>query len=205
MTYDMEHVFICLFFTCVSSLMRSVLRFLAYFLIGFSYGWVFSSLYILNVVVQLLSCFQLFVSSWTAACQASLSITSSRACSNSCLSNQWCHPTISSSVAPFSSCPHSFTASGSSPVSQLFTSGGESNGPSASASLLPMNIHSWFPLGWNGWISLQSKRLSRVFSNITVQKHWSFSAQPSLWSNSHIRTWLLEKPLLWLDEPLLAK
>ena len=112
-------------------------------------------------------------------------------CSNLCLLNRWCHPTISSSVTPFS-CPQSFPASGFFPVSQLFASGGQSIG--ASASVLPMNIQGWFPLGWTGWISLQSKGLSRVFSNTTVQNHQFFSTQLSSWSNSHIHTWLLEKP-----------
>ena len=98
----------------------------------------------------------------------------------SCLSCQWCHPTISSSVISFSSCPQSFPASGSYPVSQFFISGGQSSGVSASASALPVNIQHWFPLGLTGWISLQSKGLSRVFSNTTVQKHQFFGAQPSL-------------------------
>ena len=93
------------------------------------------------------------------------------ACSNSCPSSQWCHRTISSSVIPFSSRLQSFPASGSFPISQFFTSGGQTIGPSASASVLPMNIQDWSPLGWTGWISLQSKGLSRVFSNTTVQKH----------------------------------
>ena len=93
------------------------------------------------------------------------------ACSNSCPLNQWCHPAISSSVVPFSSCPQSFRASGSFPISHFFTSDGQSIGASASASVLPMNIQDWFPLGWTGWISLQSKGLSRVFANTTVQKH----------------------------------
>ena len=115
------------------------------------------------------------------------------ACSNSCPSSWWCHATTSSSVVPFS-CLQSFLASGSFPVSQFFTSGGQSIGPSASASVLPMNIQDWFPLGWTGWISLHSKGLSTVFSNTTVQKHQFFSTQPPLWSNSHIRTWLLGKP-----------
>ena len=114
------------------------------------------------------------------------------ACSNSCPSGQWCHPTTSSSVIPFFSSPHSFPASGSFPKSQFFTSGGQSIGASASASVLPMNIQGWFPLGWTGWISLQSKGLSRVFSNTTVQKHQFFGAHLSLYS--HIHTWLLEKP-----------
>ena len=94
--------------------------------------------------------------------------------SNSCPSSRWCHPTISSSVVPFSSCPLSFPASWSFPVSQFFASGGQSIAVSASASILPMNIQDWFPLGWTGWISLQSKGLSRVFSNTTVQKHQFF-------------------------------
>ena len=101
---------------------------------------------------------------------------------NSCPSNRWCHPTISSSVVPFSSHLQSFPASGSFPVSQFFTSGSRSIGVSASASVLPMNIQDWFPLGWTGWISLQSKELSRVFLNTTVQNHQFFSAQLSLWS-----------------------
>ena len=116
------------------------------------------------------------------------------ACSNSCPLSQWRHPTISSSVVPFSSCPQSFPASESFPMSQLFTSDDQSIGVSASASVLPMNIWDWFPLGWTDWISLQSKGLSRVFSNTTVQKHEFFSAQLSSQSNSHIHTWLLEKP-----------
>ena len=128
-----------------------------------------------------------------------------RAYSDSCPSRQWCHPAISSSVVHFSSCLQSFPASESSPISQFFVSGGQSSGVSASASVLPMNIQDWFPLGLIGLISLQSKWLSGVFSNTTVQKHQFFSIQPSLWSNSHIHTWLLEKPYLWLDGPLLAK
>ena len=127
------------------------------------------------------------------------------ACSKSCPSSWWCHPTISSSVFPFSSRLQSLPASGSFPVSQFFTSGGQSIGVSASASVLPMNIQDWFPLGWTGWISVQSKGLSRVFSNTTVQKHQFFGTQFSLRSNSHIYTWLLEKPQLWLDGPVLAK
>ena len=103
-----------------------------------------------------------------------------RAYSDSCLSSQWCHPTISSSVIPFSSLLQSFPTSGSFPVSQFFTSGGHSTGFSASASVLPMNIQDWFPLEWTGWISLQSRGLSRVFSNTTVQKHQFFGAQLSL-------------------------
>ena len=105
-----------------------------------------------------------------------------RACSNSCPLSQWCHPTISSFVIPFS-CLQSFLASGSFQMSQFFASDGQSFGVSASTSVLPMNIQDWFPLGWTGWISLQSKGLSRVFSNTTVQKHQYFSIQPSLWPN----------------------
>ena len=111
---------------------------------------------------------------------------------NPCPSRRWCHPTISSSVSPFSSCPQSFPALGSFPVSQLFTWGGQSTGVSASASVLPMNTQDWSPLGWTGLISLQSKGLSRVFSNTTVQKHQFFSAQLSSLSNSHIHTWPVE-------------
>ena len=117
-----------------------------------------------------------------------------RVYSNSCPSNWWCHPTISSSVVPFSSHLQSFPASGSFLMSQFFTSGGQSIGVSASTSVLPMNIQDWFPLEWTGWISLQSKGLSRVVSNITLQKHQFSGAQLSLLSNSHIHTWLLEKP-----------
>ena len=106
----------------------------------------------------------------------------------------WCHLTISSSVIPFSSHPQSFPASGSFPMSQLFTSGGQNIGVSASTSVLPMNTQDWSLLGWTGWISLQSKELSRVFSNTTVQKHQFFGAQLSSQSNSHIHTWPLEKP-----------
>ena len=119
-----------------------------------------------------------------------------RAHSNSCPLSWWCHPNISSFVISFSSCLLSF------PVSQLFASGGQSIGASASASVFPMNIQGWFPLGLAGMTSLQSKELSRVFSSSTVWKHQFFSTQPS---NSHIHTWLLEKPWLWLDGPLMAK
>ena len=126
-----------------------------------------------------------------------------RACSNSYPSTWWCHPTISSSVIPFSSYLQSCPLSGFFPINQFFTAGGQSIRDSAS--VLPMNIPDWFPLGWTGWMSLQSQGLLRVFSNTTVQKHQFFGAQPSSWSNSHIHTWLLEKSQLWLDGPLLAK
>ena len=112
----------------------------------------------------------------------------------SCALSWWWHQAISSSVVPFSSCPQSLPASGSFPMSQLFTWGGQSIRVSASASVLPMNTQEWSPLGWTGWISLQSKGLSRVFSNTTVQKHQFFSAQLSSQFNSHIHTWPLEKP-----------
>ena len=117
-----------------------------------------------------------------------------RVYSNSCPSSRWCHPAISSSVVPLSSCPQFLPASGSFPMSQLFTWGGQSTGVSASSSVLPMNTQDWSPLGWTGWISLQSKGLSRVFSNTTVQKHQFFGTQLSLQSNFHIHTWPLEKP-----------
>jgi len=108
--------------------------------------------------------------------------------------SQWCHPAISSSVVPFSSCPQSLPASESFPVSQLFAWGGQSTGVSALASLLPKKSQGWSPSEWTGWISLQSKGLSRVFSDTTVQKHQFFGAQLSSQSNSHIHTWPLEKP-----------
>ena len=111
---------------------------------------------------------------------------------NSCPLSQWCYLTISFSVTPFSSCPQSFPASASFPVSRLFASGGQSI--AASASALPMNIQGGSPLGLTGLIFLRSKGPSRVFSSTTIQKHQFFGAQPSLWSNSHIHTWLLEKP-----------
>ena len=112
---------------------------------------------------------------------------------NSCPSSRWCHPAISSSVVPFSSCLQSLPASGSFPMSQLFAWGGQSIGVSASASVFPMNTQDWSPLGWTGWTSLQSNGLSRVFSNTTVQKHQFFGTQLSSQSNFHIHTWPLEK------------
>ena len=114
--------------------------------------------------------------------------------SDSRLSSQWCHPAISSSVIPFSSYPQSLLASESFPMSQLFTWGGQSTAVSASAPVPPKKSQCWFPSEWTGWISLQSKGLSRVFSNTTVQKHQFFGAQLSSQSNSHINTWPLEKP-----------
>ena len=125
--------------------------------------------------------------------------------SHSCPSSQWCHPAVSSSVIPFSSCPQSLPASESFPISQLFAWGGQSTRVSALASFLPKKSQRWSPSEWTGWISLQSKGLSRVFSNTTVQKHRFFCAQLSLYSNSHIHTRTLEKPQPWLDGPLLTK
>ena len=144
--------------------------------------------------VQSLSHVWLFATPWIAAHQASLSITNSR----SSLKLMSIKSVMPSShlifVVPFSSCPQSLPASGSFPVSQLFAWGGQSIGVSASTSVLPMNTQDWSPLGGTGWISLQSKGLSRIFSNTTVQKHQLFSTQLSSRSNSHIHTWPLEKP-----------
>ena len=114
--------------------------------------------------------------------------------SNSCPLSRWCHPAISSSVVPFSSCPQSLPASKFFPMSQLFAWSGQSTGVSTLASVLPNNTQGCSPLQWTGWISLQSKGLSRVFSNTTVQKHQFFGAKLSSQSNSHIHTWPLEKP-----------
>ena len=144
--------------------------------------------------VQSLSRVWLFATPWIAARQASLSITNSRSSLKSCPSSQWCHPAISSSVVPFSSCPQSLPASESFPVSQLFAWGGQTTGVSALASFPPKKSQGWSPSEWTGWISLQSKGLSRVFSNTIVQKHQFFGAQLSSPSNSHIPTWPQEKP-----------
>ena len=140
--------------------------------------------------VQSLSHVWLFASLWTAASQLPSPSPTPRACSNAHPMSQWCHPTISSSVIPFSSCLQSFPALGYFLMSQFFASGGQSIGDSASASVLPMNIQGWFPLGLTGLISLQSKGLSRVFSSTTVQKHQLFGAQLSLWSKPHIHTYV---------------
>ena len=147
------------------------------------------------LTLQSLRRVRLFVTSWTAARQASLSPPTPRVYSNSCPLSRWCHPTISSSVIPFASWLQSFPVSESFLMSQVFESGGQSTGVSGSASVLSKNIQDRFPLGLTGLISsLQSKGLSRLFSNTTIQKHQFFSTQLSLWSNSHIHTWLLEKP-----------
>ena len=151
--------------------------------------WNYFFLYLCIIVVQSLSHVWLFANPWTAACQSSLSFTVSEFAQTHV---HWVCDAIQPSQPPFS-CPQSFLVLGSFPMSHLFTSGGQSMGASASASVLPMNIQDWFPLVWTGWISLQSKGLSRVFSSTTVQKYQFFSTQPSLWSNSHIQTWLWEK------------
>ena len=144
--------------------------------------------------VQSLSRVWLSATPWITAHQASLSITISWVHSNSRPLSPWCHPAISSSVVPFSFCPKSLPASESFPMSQLFTWGGQSTGVSGLASFLPKNTQDWCPLEWTGWISLQSKGLSRVFSNTTVQKHQFFGTELSSQSNSHIHTWPQEKP-----------
>ena len=153
-----------------------------------------SDLTFLSQSVQLLSHVQLFATPWITAHQAFLSITNSR----SLLKLMSIELVIPSShlilCHPLSSCPQSPSALGSSPMSQLFSWSGQSIGVSASASVLPMNTQDWSPLGWTGWISLQSTGFSRVFSNTTVQKHQFFSAQLSSESNSHSHTWPLEKP-----------
>ena len=165
-----------------------ILLLLSYLLRGWK--WLFQCylwevwLYIQFSSVQLLSHVQLFANPWIAApCPSPTPGVHSDS-----RPSQWCHPAISSSVVPFSSHPQSFS------VSQLFASGGHSTGVSALASFLPKKSQDWFPLGWTDWISLQSKGLSRVFSNITVQTHQFFGAQPSSQSNSHIHTWPQEKP-----------
>ena len=152
-------------------------------------GYSFGSL----VVVQSLTCVWLFAIPWTAACQASLSFTVCWSLLKlMSISRWWCHPTISSSVAPFSSCPLSFPASVSFPVRQLFTSGGHCILALASASVLPMNIQGWYPLRLTGLIPLKYKELSRVFSSTTTWKYQFVGAQFSLWSSSNICTWLLK-------------
>ena len=135
--------------------------------------------------VQSLSLVWLFATLWITAQQASLSIMNFWSLPKLMSKSQWRRPTISSSVIPFSSCLQSLPASGSFQMSQFFAAGGQSIGVSASASVLPINIQHWFPLGWTCWISLQFKGLSRVFSNTTVQKHQFFNAQLSLWSNCY--------------------
>ena len=146
------------------------------------------------MTVQSLSCVQLLRPHGLQHTRFPCPSPAPRAYSSSCPLSRWCHPTISFSVIPFSSRLQSFPALGSFSVNQSFSSGGQSIGVSASASVLPMNTQHWFPSGLVGSISLPCKGLSRVFTNTAVQKHQFFSAQLSLWSNSHIHTWLLEKP-----------
>ena len=145
--------------------------------------------YSLNIGFSIINCNMIsvqfsrvwfFATPWTAAHQASLCITNSHSLPNSCLLSRWCHPTISSSVVPFSSHFQSFPAPGSFQMSQFFSSHSLSIGVSASTSVLPMNTQDWSPLGWTGWISLLSKGPSRVFTNTTVQKHQFFGAQLSI-------------------------
>ena len=147
-----------------------------------------------GAVVQPLRHVQLFATPWTSAYQATLSFTISWNLLNSCPLSRWCYLTISSSAAPFS-CLQSFPASGSFPMSGVFTSGDQNIGASAWASVLTMNIQSWFPFGLTGLTSLLSKGLSRVFFSTTIWNH-QFGTQPSLWFSSHIHTWLL----LWLHD-----
>ena len=154
--------------------------------------------------VQSLSRVWLFVTPWTAARHASLSFTNSWSLLR-LISIGSVMPSISSSVVPFSSCLQSFPASGSFQMSQFFASGGQRIAVSVSASVLPVNIQDWFPLGWTGWVSLLSKGLSRIFSNTTVQKDQFFGVQPSLWSNSHIHTWLLEKAIALTRQTFVGK
>ena len=148
--------------------------------------------------IQFTSCFSVVSDSWRphGLQHTRLPYVSPtpRAYSNPWPSHWWCHPTNSSSVAPISSCLQSFPTTGYFPMSQFFTSRGQSTGASVSASVLPMIIQDWFPLGLTDLISSQSKGISWVFSNTTVWKHEIFSVQLTLWSNSHIHTWLLEKP-----------
>ena len=143
---------------------------------------------------QLLSRVRVFATPWIAALQASLSITNSQSSLRLTSIESVMHPAISSFVIPFSSCPQSLAASESFPMSQLFAWGGQSTEVSALTSFLPKKSQGWSPSEWTGWISLQSKGLSRVFSNTTVQKHQFLGTQPSSQSNSHNHTWPQEKP-----------
>ena len=164
-----------------------------YINIHIQYIYIYTHTYI-YVSDQSFSRVRLFATPWIAACQASLSITTPGVHSDSHPLSQWCHPAISSSAVPFSSCPQSLPASESFPMSQLLAWDGQSTGVSSLASFLPKNTQGWSPSEWTGWISVHFKGLSRVFSNITVQKHQFFGAQPSSQSNSHIHTWPQEKP-----------
>ena len=155
--------------------------------------------------VQLLSRVRLFATPWIAAHRASLSITISQSSPRLTSIKSVMPSSHLILVVPFSSCPQSLPASESFPMSQLFARGGQSTGVSALASVLPKNTQGWSPLGWTNWKFLQSKGLARVFSNTTAQKYQFFGTQLSSQSNSHTHTWPLEKPLPWLDRPLLAK
>ena len=163
-----------------------------------TFSYIYDKTVTLNSVqsVQWLSC--VFATPWIAAHQAPCLSSTSRVHSYSHPSSRWCHPAILSSVFPFSSCPQSLPASFdwelTFPISQLFTWGGQSTGVSALAAFLPKKSQGWSPSEWTGWISLQSKGLSRVFSNTTLQKHQFFGVQLSSQSNSHIHTWPQEKP-----------
>jgi len=155
--------------------------------------------------VQSLSCVWLLATPYMVNTRPPCPLPTPGDYSNSCPLSRWCHPTISSSVVSFSSCLQFSPALGTLPVCQFFTSGGQNIGVSASASALPMNIQDWFPLGWTGWMSLVSKGLSKVFSNTAVQKHQFFTAQLSLYSNSHIHTWLLEKSIALTSQSFFGK
>ena len=201
MTFHVEHLFMCLLVIYMSSLGKCLFTSSSFFKLGYVFClcWVVWAVYLFCTLTpyQLVQFSRSVVydSLWRYGPQHArlpCPSLSPRVCSNSCSLSQWRHPIISSSVALFS-CPQSFPASASLPVSQLFASGGQSIGASTSASVPPTNIQGSFLLVWTGLISLLSKGLSRVFSNTTVQKHQFFGAQPSLWSNSHIHTWLLEK------------
>ena len=172
---------------------------------GFTLGFIGLIFLQSSQSIQLLSHVRLFVTPWTAAHQASLSVTSSWSLLR-LMSIELVMPSNHLILCcPLLLPPTIFPALGSFPLSPFFTSGGQNIEVSVSASVLPMNIQDWFPLGLTGLISLQSKGLSRVFFNTAVQKHQFFGAQLSLWSNSHTHIWLLEKPWNWLVEPLLAK
>ena len=142
---------------------------------------------------------------WSVACQGLLYSTISQSLLKSCPLSPWCYLTILSPATPFSFCLHSFPTLGCFPMSWLFISGSQSIRASTSTTVLPMIIWGWFPLGLTDLTPLQCKGLSRVFSSTTIWKHQFFNAQSSFWSNSHICTWPLEKPELWLDGPLSAK